>query len=84
MVARMSNPRFTGTVKNPRFTIEAIRERAIYSDDYRRELGLPYADSDIHQLLAEVERLRLDAQVAQAQAMDPSPAEARLAEATVE
>jgi hypothetical protein len=72
------SPRFTGTVKNPRFTIEAIRERAVYSDDYRRELGLPYADSDIHQLLAEVERLLLEAQVAQTKARDPSAAEARL------
>ena len=71
------SPRFTGTIKNPRFTIEAIRERAVYSDAYRREHGLPYADSDIHQLLAEVERLLLEAQVAQAH--DPSPAEARLA-----
>ena len=72
------SPRFTGTVENPRFTIEAIRERAVYNDAYRRELGLPYADSDIHQLLAEVERLDLAAQVAQAAAHDPSPAEARL------
>ena len=41
----------------PRFTLELIRERAVYSDDCRRELGLPYADSDIYQLLAEVDRL---------------------------
>ena len=57
-------------------TLKLIRERAVYNDDRRRELGLPPADSDIHQLLAEVERLR---ERVYGKALDPSLAEQRLA-----
>ena len=41
-----------------RFTLAAIRARVHANDDYRREHGLPYADSDIRHLAADVERLR--------------------------
>ncbi len=44
-------------MSNPVLTIDAIKERCVYGDDYRSRNGMPYLDSDIRTLLSVNEQL---------------------------
>ena len=68
------------------YTIEAIRERAHLRDDERIKRGLPAAQTDIYQLMRECSNLAhsIAVQSSLSPPHDPSPAETRFAEASVE